>query len=191
MVRGRTSIRECQHNGIMSISRKHQDYRVLNKLKRSLLSRVSHQALMTQIPLIGRDSIDFVLDNPFTGRTAFADLDSVERTFIGLKIEHRLRHILGLPKGKHDLVIGGMDVDCKNTIGNSWMIGPEIYMHNTPCILTQVDDESHCCSLGLIVARKRYLSPENRDKKRGILRSAFSNILWLIDGAEYPKCEAA
>jgi hypothetical protein len=146
---------------------------------------------MRHFPKIVRGSIDFVLDTPFTGRTEFDELDSVEKGFIGLKIEHRLRHLLGVPKGKHDLIIAGMDVDVKNTIGSSWMIGPEIYRHNAPCILTKVDDADRRCSLGLIVARKKYLGAENRDRKRSILSGAFGDIVWLLDGVRYSEFQAA
>jgi Restriction endonuclease NaeI len=115
----------------------------------------------------------------------------VERTFIGLKVEHRLRHLLRVPRGKHDLVIGGMDVDVKNTIGNSWMIGPEIFRHEAPCIPTKINDTKRLCSLGLIVARREYLGAPNRDEKRSILKSAFENILWLIPEAQYPQFSLA
>jgi Restriction endonuclease NaeI len=134
-----------------------------------------------------RDSIDFVLDHPWTGRTEFATLDNVERTFIGLKLEHRLRRYLKVPKGRHDLVIDGIDIDVKNTIGSSWMIGAEIYRRASPCILTRIDDRNRLCSLGLIIARKAYLGAENRDRKRSILKSAFENIFWLIPMVRYPE----
>jgi hypothetical protein len=74
--------------------------------------------------------------------------DSVLREFEAIR---------NCPRGKHDLVIGGMDVDVKNTIGSSWMIGPEIYRDEDPCILTKIDDANRRCSLGLIVCRDRYL----------------------------------
>jgi hypothetical protein len=167
---------------------KQNDWRILHKIKRNMLSRVSEGALLRAFPKMVRDSIDFVLDHPFTGRTHFCDLDNVERTFIGLKVEHRLRHLLKVPRGKHDLVIGGIDVDFKNTIGNSWMIGPEIYGHNNPCILTKIDDDKRICSLGLIVARPAYLGSSNRDQKKKILQSAYDNILWMIPGAKYSEC---
>jgi hypothetical protein len=162
------------------------DVKVLRKIRKAILSRVSERALLRHFPRIIRGSIDFVLDTPFTGRTGVSQLDSVEKGFIGLKIEHRLRHLLGVSKGRHDLVVAGMDVDVKNTIGNSWMIGPEIYRHNVPCILTKVDDADRRCSLGLIVARKKYLGAENRDRKRSILSSCFENIVWVLDGVTYP-----
>jgi Restriction endonuclease NaeI len=172
---------------ILILSYVQKDKALLNKIKTSIMSRTSVQALRRAFPRIVRDSIDFVLDHPWTGRTEFADLDNVERTFIGLKVEHRLRHLLNCPRGKHDLVIDGMDVDVKNTIGSSWMIGPEIYRDEDPCILTKIDDENRLCSLGLIVARKAYLGAENRDRKRSILKSAFENILWLIPAVRYPQ----
>jgi hypothetical protein len=164
------------------------DRAILKHIKRSILRRTSERALRRAFPQMVRDSIDFVLDYPWTGRTEFATLDNVERTFIGLKLEHRLRHYLKVPRGRHDLVIDGIDVDVKNTIGNSWTIGPEIYLHASPCILTRIDDANRVCSLGLIVARKAYLGAENRDRKRSILKVAFENILWLINDARYPQC---
>jgi hypothetical protein len=98
---------------MVSIIVKQNDWRILHRIKRDMLSRVSELALRRAFPRMVRDSIDFCLDHPWTGRTDFAELDNVERTFIGLKVEHRLRHLLKVPRGKHDFVIGRMDVDVK------------------------------------------------------------------------------
>ncbi|WP_143276812.1 hypothetical protein [Brevundimonas diminuta] len=40
------------------------------------------------------EAIEFVLDPIRTGRTTLSELDNVEKTFIGLKIEHFVRDLL-------------------------------------------------------------------------------------------------
>jgi hypothetical protein len=48
-------------------------------------------ALQAKFPEIVRDAVDFVLDPVRTARTKVTDLDNVEKTFIGLKLEHFVR----------------------------------------------------------------------------------------------------
>ena len=134
------------------------------------------------------DAIEFVLDPVRTGRTRLAELDNVEKTFIGLKIEHFVRDLLDAPKGVRDLVLAGHDVDVKNTIGKSWcwMIPPETIRHEGPCLLIASDEQKRLSWMGLILARDEYLGAVNRDLKRRINSTAFHNILWLADATPWP-----
>jgi hypothetical protein len=116
-----------------------------------------------------------------------SELDSIEKTFVGLKIEHVVRDMLDVPKGLRDLVIDGIDVDIKNTIGDTWMIPPETYRTEDACLVIASEETTHRCWMGLMLARDAYLNAPNRDQKRGVRSGAFRNILWLVEGAQYPK----
>ncbi len=141
-----------------------------------------HRAL----PLLIRDAIDFVIDPVRTARTRIRDLDNVEKTFVGLKVEHYFRDLLDVPKGLRDLVIDGLDVDVKNTVGTTWMIPPETYKNSDPCLLIATAEEDGRCWLGLLVARPEYLNAPNRDQKCSVSSGAFEHILWLADGIRFP-----
>lgn len=133
-------------------------------------------------------AVEFVLDPIRTGRTRIAQLDNVEKTFIGLKVEHFLRDALDAPKGIRDLVLAGRDVDVKNTVGASWawMIPLETYRSEEPCVLIAANDEERLVWMGLIKARDAYLTRPNRDSKRGVRKPAYAHILWLVEGEPWP-----
>lgn len=134
------------------------------------------------------DAIEFVLDPVRTGRTLISDLDNVEKTFVGLKIEHYIRDLLDAPKGVRDLELAGYDVDIKNTVSHSWswMIPPETYRPEEPVILLAADERERKSWMGLMIARNEYLGASNRDGKKSIRSAAYPNILWLARGAEWP-----
>jgi hypothetical protein len=166
----------------------HRDFDVLDKIRRGVLARVGGpEELANKFPLLVREAIDFVLDPVHTARTRMGELDSIEKTFVGLKIEHFVRDMLDVPKGLRDLVIDGVDVDIKNTIGETWMIPPETYRTEDACLVVASEEATHRCWLGLLIARDAYLNSPNRDQKRSVASGAFQNIMWLIDGAPYPK----
>lgn len=167
----------------------HNDYPVLSMLRDEIASRTGGlSALKAKFPLIVRDAIDFVLDPVRTARTRVVELDNVEKTFIGLKLEHFVRDMLDAPKGLRDLVLGGMDVDIKNTVGNNWSIPLETYRSSEPCLLMAVNDHKFTCSIGIIVAKLDYLhgGKGNRDTKRGVSKAGFENILWLVHDSPFP-----
>lgn len=167
----------------------HPDYPVLSMLRDEVAARVGGlPALQTGFPNIVRDAVDFVLDPVRTARTRVVELDNVEKTFIGLKLEHFVRDMLDVPKGLRDLVIGGLDVDIKNTVGNNWSIPQETYRDSEPCLLMAVNDSHFTCSLGLILAKLEYLhgGKGNRDTKRGVSKAGFQNIMWLVHNSPFP-----
>ena len=165
----------------------HPDFEVLNRVSAAICKRVGGvETLRQEFPKLMRDAIDFVMDSVRTGRSSLSELDNVEKTFIGLKVEHFVRDYLDVPKGIRDLVIDGLDVDIKNTIAETWMIPPETYRKEEPCLLLASEASTGLCWLGLIVARDAYLGRPNRDAKRGVLAPAFKNILWLVDAAKMP-----
>lgn len=134
------------------------------------------------------DAVEFVLDPIRTGRTTIVQLDNVEKTFIGLKVEHFVRDLLNAPKGVRDLTLAGHDVDVKNTVSRSWawMIPPESFRNEEPVLLIAADEDARKAWMGLLVCRPQYLGSPNRDDKRGVLSSAYQHILWLAEGLDWP-----
>jgi len=168
----------------------HPDYPVLSSIRDEVAKRAGGlPALTSRFPGIVRDAVDFVLDPVRTARTRVIELDNVEKTFIGLKLEHFVRDMLDVPKGLRDLVISGLDVDIKNTVGANWSIPIETYRNSEPCLLMAVDDAKYQCWLGIILAKLEYLhgGAGNRDTKRGVSATGFQNIMWLVNGASFAK----
>lgn len=167
----------------------HPDYADLSKIARVIVERAGgRDRLETEFPLMIREVIDSIIDAPRTGRTCFEDLVNVEKTFIGLKLEHVLRDLIDVPSGLRDLVIDEMDVDVKNTVRDTWTIPLETYRDEEPCILIRSNEALLQCWLGVIFARDAYLNPgTNRDRKRSISAAGRHNILWILDGVSYPS----
>lgn len=174
------------------VDESHTDYSTLSTIRDEIERRVGGtEALSELFPRIARDAVDFLLDPVRTARTRVTELDNVEKTFIGLKLEHFLRDLLDVPKGVRDLRIAGMDVDIKNTVRDNWSIPVETYRNSEPCILMAIDDTSYRCWLGLIVAKPEYLhgGVGNRDTKKGVSAAGFANILWIVNGAAFPESQ--
>ena len=170
----------------------HPDFLVLDEIRKDVVTRVGGIETINQIfPSLIRDAIDFVLDPVRTGRTKLSQLDKVEKTFIGLKIEHFVIDMLDAPKGLRDLVLSGLDVDIKNTVRDTWMIPKESYSVAGPCLVIASEEETQRCWLGVLIARDSYLTRPNRDLKRSVSSKAFENILWLLDGENYPQSKWA
>lgn len=165
----------------------HRDFPELDEIRGSLLQRARENAdLAIDFPALVREALDYVLDPVRTARTTLSELDNVEKTFIGLKVEHLLRDYLNVPKGVRDLRIGDRNVDVKNTVGSTWMIPKETYSEAGACLLIRIDELTSRCWLGLLKARSEYLSAPNRDSKRAVSASGRTSILWIVDGADYP-----
>lgn len=171
-----------------SITPDHPDFETLAKVREAIYLKLGGaEQLHTQLPVIIKNAVDFVLDPERTLRTEMSQLDKVEKTFIGLKIEHYLRDLIGCPKGsKRDAKIADIEIDIKNTIGSTWMIPRETYRDEEPCILIATAKFDGRCWLGLVLARKAYLNAENQDKKRSISEEGRRNIMWLVRDAPYP-----
>lgn len=169
------------------IQKGHPDFEELDRIRLGVFEVAGgNDVIRAAFPQAVRDAIDFVLDPIRTGRTELGELDNVEKTFVGLKIEHYVRDFLGAPKGIRDLIIGGRDVDIKNTLDNSWMIPPETYREAGPCLVVNSKEDESRCWMGVMLARKEYLNAPNRDGKRGVKSGAVENVLWLVEGARYP-----
>lgn len=166
----------------------HPDFAALQRLREALVAKArGEERLVLKFPELVRDAIEYVIDPIRTGRTTIRELDNVEKTFVGLKVEHFIRDFLDVPKGIRDLVIDGDNVDVKNTIAKSWTIPKETYDEDGPCLLIAVADDTGRCSLGLMLARRAYLGAENRDRKRQVTVAGRRNIMWLIDSQPFPQ----
>jgi hypothetical protein len=165
----------------------HPDYPLLATLAVEIEARLGSRPADAFVRVM-TEAIEFVLDPVRTGRTLLSDLDNVEKTFVGLKIEHYIRDLLDAPKGVRDLELLDHDVDIKNTVSRSWswMIPPETYRAEDPVILLAADEDERKSWMGLMLARDQYLGAPNRDGKRGILVPAYANILWLAPGSDWP-----
>lgn len=174
--------------GTSTVAPGHPDFPTLDRIRTAILEKVGGQAaLELALPELCRDAVEFVIDPVRTARTRVSELDNVEKTFVGLKVEHFFRDLLDVPKGVRDLEIDGVDVDVKNTVHSKWTIPPETYRTADPCILIATAQETGLCRLGLILAHVEYLGKENRDRKRGAGKAAHPHILWLVEGVPFPR----
>lgn len=167
----------------------HSDYEGLRSIASVVVEKMGgHEQLQSIFPEMIRDVIDRIIDPVTTGRTRFEHLDNVEKTFIGLKVEHVLRDLMDVPKGLRDLIINGMDVDVKNTVRDTWTIPPETYRDEEPCLLIASDEATNECWFGVIFARDQYLTQgKNRDGKRSVSAEGFRHIWWMLEAHSYPK----
>jgi hypothetical protein len=165
----------------------HPDFSALKLIADAIVS-ATRKRPQEAFSLLTLEAIEFVLDPVRTGRTTISELDNVEKTFIGLKIEHFLRDMLDAPKGLRDLVIAGCDVDVKNTVSVpwSWMIPPETFRNEEPVVLIAANEAERKAWMGLMLARDSYLGKPNRDGKRGILTSSYAHILWIAPEIDWP-----
>jgi hypothetical protein len=126
-----------------------------------------------------------VINTPKTGRRLIEELYAPEKTYIGTCVENELRYFLRLPRGTDlDFEIGGVDVDLKFSVGESWMIPPEAF--GRPCIILSADEYTARFCFGLFLARPEYLTKGNRDKKCGINKLGKQSIRWIVKDEAYP-----
>jgi len=140
-----------------------------------------------EIPALLRQAIDEVIDPARSKRFTLDEIQSTEKTYLGTKIEILLRNALGVEFGDEmDLLIDGVEVDVKNTIGSSWTIPNEAVGH--VCILISTNETKAVCSFGLIFIRAEILNPgRNRDQKTTIKKAQLTNAHWLLRDAPYPS----
>ncbi len=132
-------------------------------------------------------SIRDVLQTPKTGIVRVGDLEKVPKTYLGTRVELELRAVLGLQKGSDlDYSISGVHVDCKHTIGRSWMIPREAL--GKICILVATDyDNTNKFSIGIARIADDMLPPgQNQDGKKS-LRCTHEDIRWLVRSEHLPS----
>lgn len=164
----------------------HPDFEILEPIAQEI-ERASHgfDRLRAFFPGMLRDEIDKLVDTPNTDRRSYAQLEKVEKTYIGTRVEIRLRKFWEFPRGRLDLRVGHTDVDVKHTMGRGWMIPNEAM--GSACILSAADEKAALCFMGVVVARRHYLTnSRNQDQKAQLATEAWSNIKWLIFEEPYP-----
>ena len=180
----------------MTLNPDHPDFNDLLPIRQEIEQRLAGEdGIRSTFPAVVASAVDYVVDAVRTGRTFISELDNVEKTIIGLKVEHFVRDWLGVPPGIRDLDVGGHDVDVKNTVGDNWMIPPETINEvradggdpGGTCLLIRINEATNRCWLGLIRIRADYLNKPNRDGKRSVSAAAMQNIMWLVEGAPYQE----
>jgi hypothetical protein len=168
------------------VARGHPDFEVLSEIEKAIdQASGGRQKLQAFYPEMLRDEIDKLIDTRNTDRRSYAQLEKVEKTYIGTRVEIRLRKFWEFPKGRLDLRVGHTDVDVKHTMGRGWMIPNEAI--GSPCVLSAADEKASLCFMGLVVARREYLTKSvNQDQKAQIAFDAWGNIKWLIFESPYP-----
>jgi hypothetical protein len=171
----------------LRLAESHVDYALLTRLENAIYASAGgRKSFEEDIPAMLRQAIDEVIDTARSKRFTIDQLEKTEKTYLGTKIEILLRNALGVECGAHmDLLIDGVEVDVKNTIGNTWTIPNEAVGHT--CILISTNEAKAQCSFGLIVIRPEILNlGRNRDQKTTIKKSELSNVHWLLQNAPYP-----
>jgi hypothetical protein len=171
----------------LRLAESHCDYKLLTRLERAIYASAGGKAKFEEdIPALLRQAIDEVIDPARSKRFTLDEIQSTEKTYLGTKIEILLRNALGLEFGEEmDLLIDGVEVDVKNTIGPSWTIPNEAVGH--VCILISTNEAKAICSFGLIFIRAEILNAgRNRDQKTTIKKAQLTNAHWLLRDAPYP-----
>jgi len=164
-----------------------QDAALVARLESAILHVVGGpEAFATKFGRMIRNVLDAVIDTPHSNRFTLKEIEKTEKTYIGTKVEIRLRHLLEAVRGQRlDLLIDGVEVDVKNTIGTQWSIPPEAVGH--PCILIRLNEPLAICSFGLLVIRDHLLNQgRNRDNKGGISLEGLAQTRWILRNAPYP-----
>lgn len=145
------------------------------------------EAFASKFGRLIREVIDAVIDTPHSNRFTLDEIEKTEKTYLGTKVEIRLRHLLQVEKGKRlDLLIDGVEVDVKNTIRKQWSIPPEAMGH--PCLLIRFEERRAVCSVGILVVRPHLLNVgRNRDAKGGISRQGRALARWILHDTPYPE----
>lgn len=165
----------------------HPDYAELAPLIATILQHGGgYDAFSSTVPVLLRQAFDEVIDAPRTNRFTLAEIEKTEKTYLGTKVEILLRNYLKLPKGKVlDMLVNGVEVDIKNTVGRTWMIPTESL--DRPAFIIRANEKTARCDVGMVVFRREYLTMgENRDVKKTLAAAHNSAIWWLLRTHPYP-----
>jgi len=115
-------------------------------------------------------------------------MDPGMRKNLGVDIEAKLLDLMGWREGsEHDFLIADVEVECKWSLTNSWMVGKR--QQGALCLLGCMSEQGF--SFGLFRARPELLGKPNQDSKRGLSRDGRKNILWLAHDHPLPSGEQA
>jgi hypothetical protein len=172
----------------LRLAESHVDYALLTRIEAAIYAATGGREKFAEvIPAMLRQAIDEVIDTARSKRFTLAELEKTEKTYLGTKVEILLRNELDVGRGAHmDLIIDGVEVDVKNTVGSTWTIPNEAIGH--VCILINTNEHKSICSFGLIVIRPEILNlGRNRDGKTTIKKADLINVHWLLQNAPYPS----
>jgi len=134
-----------------------------------------------------RVAFDDVYNGAQTGRYSVTELDKLEKTYLGFRVEQSLLHELELPKSPRgpDTIINGVAVDVKFSLNSKWMIPLEAI--GTLCLLCEADDTASTYSVGLLRCVAAHLTHSgNRDGKKQVSSCGRTHITWLARHAQLP-----
>ncbi len=139
-----------------------------------------------------RQGIDEVIQGPRTGRWSIDELEKVEKTYIGTRVEILVRSALGLERGNElsgnpDYRIRGHFVDAKFSIFHwRWMIPREAM--GQLCLLISAEDAASLFHVGLVRITEDILTASgNRDGKRSISAAGRTAIRWVVEEGKLPR----
>ncbi|MFI9011408.1 NaeI family type II restriction endonuclease [Actinosynnema sp. NPDC053489] len=132
-----------------------------------------------------RNSLDEVLDGQRTGRFDVADLDEVERAYLGTKFAILVGAGFGLRRGtRARFAIAGHDVEPAFSSGSAWSIPSGAA--GRPCFVVSVDDRRSTFDAGLVRATRDVLK-RSSGGRREVLPTASAKIAWLAREAHLPE----
>ncbi|NTH46618.1 hypothetical protein G6K98_15930 [Agrobacterium rhizogenes] len=165
----------------------HPDYAELSPLVAAVLRHGGGYDLFAEkVPVLIRQAFDEVIDAPRTNRFTLAEIEKTEKTYLGTKVEILLRNYLKIPKGKIlDMLVEGVEVDIKNTVGRNWMVPTESL--GRPAFLIRANEKTAICDVGMVIFRSEYLTTsENKDAKKQLAAAHHSDIWWILRSHPYP-----
>ena len=171
-----------------SLDKEHRDFELLTRLEAAIIRHAKGwERFVVDIPNLLRQSIDEVIDASRSRRFVFSELQSTEKAYVGTKVEILLMNHLGLDRGSVlDVLVDGIEVDIKNTIGDNWMIPHEALGH--PCVLIQTNEKSAKCSFGLVVIQDDILTRGgNQDGKKTLTATGKKSVHWMLRDCDYPR----
>ncbi|MFJ5088748.1 NaeI family type II restriction endonuclease [Streptomyces sp. NPDC088674] len=145
------------------------------------------RALESRFARIFRASIDEILDGRRTMRFDFGKVSSVEKSYLGAKVEILARNEFGFGYGSTlDYLINGHEVDAKFSATGEWMIAPRNV--GQLLLLMKAAEGSSVFSVGVVRAESSLLRPgTTRDSKRSFHALGKASIRWLVEDAPYPQ----
>jgi hypothetical protein len=133
-----------------------------------------------------RQAIDDVTAGATTGRTQYAQLSKVEKTYVGTRIELLLQDLLAVPRGTVcDFLIDGIECDVK-TSQKTCMFPQEALGH--VCLMVLHSEAKGTFSVGLWHCNDAGLNKgANQDRKRTIAKAGLQEVVWFCQEEQLPS----
>lgn len=135
-----------------------------------------------------RGAIDDVLNTRHLNRVDIhgPDVGKTEKTHVGTRVEIRLIKELDVERGAHlDMLIEGIEVDVKFTLGSNWMIPSEAI--DKLCLLINANDRKSVLSAGVLRCQREWLTGpaedadvKQRDGKRSVSKEGKTHISYVL-----------